>query len=100
MRYDYLIIGGGMVADSAARGIREIDGTGNRGFGREDLRCPIGDQHQVALTQPHLFKLRYRDHARSFAHQVKANAPPVRRQPDRKPATQDGGEIEPGLKPQ
>jgi 3-phenylpropionate/trans-cinnamate dioxygenase ferredoxin reductase component len=26
--YDYIIIGGGMTADSAARGIREIDGTG------------------------------------------------------------------------
>ncbi|WP_415977111.1 NAD(P)/FAD-dependent oxidoreductase [Rhodococcus sp. 077-4] len=29
MRYDYLIIGGGMVADSAARGIRERDTTGS-----------------------------------------------------------------------
>lgn len=32
MRYDYLIIGGGMVADSAARGIRERDTSGSVGI--------------------------------------------------------------------
>ncbi|CCQ15753.1 Uncharacterized NAD(FAD)-dependent dehydrogenase [Rhodococcus sp. AW25M09] len=32
MQYDYLIIGGGMVADSAARGIREKDTTGSIGI--------------------------------------------------------------------
>lgn len=32
MRYDYLIVGGGMVADNAARGIREKDKTGSIGI--------------------------------------------------------------------
>ncbi len=32
MRYDYLIVGGGMVADNAARGIREKDKTGTIGI--------------------------------------------------------------------
>lgn len=28
-RYDYLIIGGGMAADAAVKGIRELDGNGS-----------------------------------------------------------------------
>ncbi|MBE8526770.1 hypothetical protein ILP97_56510, partial [Amycolatopsis sp. H6(2020)] len=36
-RFDYLIIGAGMAADTAARGIREIDATGSIGIlGAED----------------------------------------------------------------
>nr|WP_314144269.1 FAD/NAD(P)-binding oxidoreductase [uncultured Rhodococcus sp.] len=40
MRYDYLIIGGGMVADSAARGIREQDATGSIGILGADSDAP------------------------------------------------------------
>lgn len=40
MRYDYLIIGGGMVADSAARGIREVDSSGTIGIIGADPDAP------------------------------------------------------------
>lgn len=39
-RYDYLIIGGGMVADAAARGIRESDETGTIGILSADVDAP------------------------------------------------------------
>ncbi|SBN62054.1 Apoptosis-inducing factor, C-term [Curtobacterium sp. 9128] len=38
--YRYLIVGGGMVADSAARGIREIDADGSIGIISEDVDRP------------------------------------------------------------
>nr|WP_296775090.1 FAD-dependent oxidoreductase [Rhodococcus sp. (in: high G+C Gram-positive bacteria)] len=40
MRYDYLIVGGGMVADSAARGIRERDKSGSIGIFSADSDEP------------------------------------------------------------
>lgn len=53
MRYDYLIIGGGMVADSAARGIREIDGTGSIGI--------LGADPDEPYTRPALSKKLWTD---------------------------------------
>jgi len=38
--FDYLIVGGGMVADTAARGIREIDTTGSIGILSDDVDAP------------------------------------------------------------
>ena len=38
--YDYVIIGGGMVADAAARGIRELDAAGNIGILSADVDEP------------------------------------------------------------
>lgn len=38
--YDYLIIGGGMAADSAVRGIREVDAEGSIGLIAEELHPP------------------------------------------------------------
>ncbi|MFZ7086489.1 NAD(P)/FAD-dependent oxidoreductase [Curtobacterium sp. RRHDQ10] len=38
--YRYLIVGGGMVADAAARGIRELDETGTIGILSEDVDAP------------------------------------------------------------
>lgn len=38
--YDYLIVGGGMVADAAARGIRELDGRGSIGILSADVDPP------------------------------------------------------------
>lgn len=38
--YDYLIIGGGMAADSAARGIRDVDEHGSIGLVTEELHPP------------------------------------------------------------
>lgn len=38
--FDYLIVGGGMVADAAARGIREIDADGSIGILSEDVDGP------------------------------------------------------------
>ncbi|MFS0712876.1 NAD(P)/FAD-dependent oxidoreductase [Microbacterium sp. 2P01SA-2] len=38
--YDYLIVGGGMVADAAARGIRELDGSGTIGILSADVDEP------------------------------------------------------------
>ncbi len=38
--YDYLIIGGGMAADAAARGIRELDGEGSVGIFSADVDPP------------------------------------------------------------
>lgn len=40
MRFDYLIVGGGMVADQAARGIRELDETGTIGILSADVDPP------------------------------------------------------------
>ncbi|RRQ25692.1 NAD(P)/FAD-dependent oxidoreductase [Rhodococcus sp. Eu-32] len=40
MRYDYLIVGGGMVADNAARGIREKDSSGSIGILSADTDDP------------------------------------------------------------
>ena len=39
-RYDYLIVGGGMTADAAARGIRERDAKGSIGLIGADLHPP------------------------------------------------------------
>lgn len=39
-RFDYLIVGGGMVADTAARGIREIDTAGSIGILSDDVDEP------------------------------------------------------------
>ncbi|GAB3561308.1 NAD(P)/FAD-dependent oxidoreductase [Spelaeicoccus albus] len=38
--YDYVIVGGGMTADAAAKGIRENDGTGSIGIFGEDVDQP------------------------------------------------------------
>ena len=38
--FDYLIVGGGMVADTAARGIREIDTAGSIGILSDDIEEP------------------------------------------------------------
>lgn len=38
--YKYLIVGGGMTADSAVRGIRELDGTGSIGLISADTVGP------------------------------------------------------------
>lgn len=38
--YDYLIVGGGMVADAAARGIRELDPDGTIGILSADIDPP------------------------------------------------------------
>jgi NADPH-dependent 2,4-dienoyl-CoA reductase/sulfur reductase-like enzyme len=40
MRYDYLIVGGGMTADSAVRGIRERDATGTIAIVGTDPHSP------------------------------------------------------------
>lgn len=53
MRYDYLIIGGGMVADSAARGIREQDATGSIGI--------LGADPDAPYTRPALSKKLWTD---------------------------------------
>ncbi|AMY25938.1 NAD(P)/FAD-dependent oxidoreductase [Rhodococcoides fascians] len=53
MRYDYLIIGGGMVADSAARGIREQDATGSIGI--------FGADSDEPYTRPALSKKLWTD---------------------------------------
>ncbi|WP_032384914.1 NAD(P)/FAD-dependent oxidoreductase [Rhodococcoides fascians] len=53
MRYDYLIIGGGMVADSAARGIREHDATGSIGI--------FGADSDEPYTRPALSKKLWTD---------------------------------------
>lgn len=44
MRYDYLIVGDGMVADAAARGIREVDREGSIGIlsPEDDARHLLG----------------------------------------------------------
>ncbi|MCW2823925.1 MAG: pyridine nucleotide-disulfide oxidoreductase, partial [Aeromicrobium sp.] len=39
--YDYLIIGGGMAADAAAKGIREIDASGTIGIVGEEPTAPF-----------------------------------------------------------
>lgn len=46
--YVYLIVGGGMVADSAARGIREIDSSGSIGIIAEEEAPPVA---RPALTK-------------------------------------------------
>lgn len=51
--FDYLIVGTGMTADSAARGIREIDGTGSIGL--------IGDDPDPPYTRPALTKKLWTD---------------------------------------
>ncbi len=38
--FDYLIVGGGMVADTASRGIREIDADGSIGILSDDVDEP------------------------------------------------------------
>ena len=38
--FDYLIVGGGMVADTAARGIRELDADGSIGILSDDVDEP------------------------------------------------------------
>ncbi|MBY4130843.1 NAD(P)/FAD-dependent oxidoreductase [Rhodococcus fascians] len=53
MHYDYLIIGGGMVADSAARGIRERDTTGSIGI--------FGADPDEPYTRPALSKKLWTD---------------------------------------
>ncbi|MBJ7323165.1 MAG: FAD-dependent oxidoreductase [Rhodococcus sp.] len=53
MRYDYLIIGGGMVADSAARGICEHDATGSIGI--------FGADSDEPYTRPALSKKLWTD---------------------------------------
>ncbi|MCJ0893645.1 NAD(P)/FAD-dependent oxidoreductase [Rhodococcus sp. ARC_M12] len=53
MRYDYLIIGGGMVADSAARGIREQDDAGTIGI--------LGADPDEPYTRPALSKKLWTD---------------------------------------
>ena len=47
-RYDYLIVGGGMAADAAARGIREIDQAGSIGL--------LGDEPDPPYARPPLSK--------------------------------------------
>ncbi len=39
-RYDYLIVGGGMTADAAARGIREMDASGTIGIISSEIDAP------------------------------------------------------------
>ena len=39
-RYDYLIVGGGMTADAAARGIRELDASGTIGIISSEIDAP------------------------------------------------------------
>jgi len=51
--YTYLIVGGGMVADSAARGIREIDDTGSIGI--------IAEEESAPVTRPALTKKLWTD---------------------------------------
>ena len=46
--YDYLIVGGGMVADAAARGIRELDARGSIGILSADVDPPYA---RPALTK-------------------------------------------------
>ncbi len=53
MRYDYLIVGGGMVADNAARGIREHDKTGSIGI--------LGNDIDEPYTRPALSKKLWTD---------------------------------------
>ncbi|MGA9873423.1 MAG: FAD/NAD(P)-binding oxidoreductase, partial [Rhodococcus sp. (in: high G+C Gram-positive bacteria)] len=53
MRYDYLIVGGGMVADSAARGIRELDEAGTIGI--------LGMDTDEPYTRPALSKKLWTD---------------------------------------
>lgn len=53
MRYDYLIVGGGMVADNAARGIREHDKTGTIGI--------LGADTDEPYTRPALSKKLWTD---------------------------------------
>ncbi len=47
-RYDYLIVGCGMTADAAVRGIREIDSAGSIGM--------IGDEPEGPYNRPPLTK--------------------------------------------
>ncbi|MCZ4080087.1 FAD-dependent oxidoreductase [Rhodococcus sp. H36-A4] len=53
MRYDYLIVGGGMVADAAARGIREKDTSGTIGI--------LGADSDEPYTRPALSKKLWTD---------------------------------------
>jgi 3-phenylpropionate/trans-cinnamate dioxygenase ferredoxin reductase subunit len=53
VRYDYLIVGGGMVADNAARGIREQDTTGSIGI--------LGADSDEPYTRPALSKKLWTD---------------------------------------
>ncbi|MDJ0363161.1 FAD-dependent oxidoreductase [Rhodococcus sp. H29-C3] len=53
MRYDYLIVGGGMVADAAARGIRENDTSGTIGI--------LGADSDEPYTRPALSKKLWTD---------------------------------------
>lgn len=53
MRYDYLIVGGGMVADAAARGIREKDASGTIGI--------LGADSDEPYTRPALSKKLWTD---------------------------------------
>lgn len=39
-KFDYLVVGGGMTADAAARGVRELDGEGSIGIVSEDSDPP------------------------------------------------------------
>lgn len=48
-RYDYVIVGGGMVADAAAKGIRELDAHGTI--------LILGDEPDAPYTRPALSKL-------------------------------------------
>ena len=56
--YRYLIVGGGMVADSAARGIRELDPEGTIGIVAEEQTPPV--------TRPALSKKLWTDPAFAF----------------------------------
>ncbi|WP_043446365.1 NAD(P)/FAD-dependent oxidoreductase [Halotalea alkalilenta] len=51
--YDYLIIGAGMVADAAARGIRELDAEGTIGV--------LGEEQDPPVTRPALSKKLWTD---------------------------------------
>lgn len=56
--YQYLIVGGGMVADSAARGIREVDPDGTIGIVAEEQTPPV--------ARPALSKKLWTDSSFSF----------------------------------
>jgi 3-phenylpropionate/trans-cinnamate dioxygenase ferredoxin reductase component len=57
-RYDYLLLGGGMAADAAARGIREIDPDGSIGV--------VGREETEPVTRPALSKKLWTDPGFSF----------------------------------
>ncbi len=94
--YDFLIIGGGMVADAAAKGIREQGSTGSIGI--------VGEERTAPFPRPALSKKLWTDPdftrddaaletAKETGASLHLGSPVVRVEPSDKTVTTEGGDV-------